>query len=144
MEAGAPSQEIGVTLAPDGGIFFDSNPNPELGDQYTVYRARLLDAGGLADLSSVKGLESENLQRQLVFTGDGRRVYFTSTRISPNGHIYTSTRLTPEAPWSPPTLVEELASDQTDLAGSVSPNGCRIYFASNRDTTFKIYVASKR
>lgn len=74
---------------------------------------------------------------QPMVTEDGLAMVFASTR--PNGlggyDLWISTRVSDSAAWSDPTPLAELNSAANEFAGWLSPDRCRIYFSSSRDTT---------
>ncbi len=86
--------------------------------------------------------------RAPVVSADQLRVYFASNRGLDAGgatsaqHIWTSTRATALDGWDPPSRVSEL-TNYTGEPGWISANDCRLYFSSNHNGTYEIYVASR-
>lgn len=62
---------------------------------------------------------------------DGLTIYFSSTRVGTKGgqDLYLATRPTAMAPFGTPVPIDELNTDAGEQAGSLSPDGCRIYFS---------------
>lgn len=85
-----------------------------------------------------------------VVSADGLAVYFSSRRAGGptpvSGeleNIYVATRGAVSQPWSAPRLVEEVNTGYRELVGWLSPDNCRLYFASNRVGSLDIYVAER-
>lgn len=67
-----------------------------------------------------------------TFTADLQELFFMSDRNgSPD--LWTSRRATTADPWGPPTIVAELNSLFSDTGPSISLDGLRIWFATDRD-----------
>jgi hypothetical protein len=76
--------------------------------------------------------DSNAIDEDPTLTGDLRELFFMSTRDG-DRDIWTSRRDTADAAWGPPVRVAELDSPASDWAPSVSLDGLRIWFASDRD-----------
>lgn len=71
---------------------------------------------------------------------------FTSLRPGGPGlaDIYHTTRTSSNKRFEPATLVPDVNSSATDGDAHLSPDGCRLYFASNRTGDFDLYLAVAR
>jgi hypothetical protein len=87
-----------------------------------------------------------------ALTADGLTVFWSTTRTdgtpTPKGanDIWTAHRTNLASPFTGLTNVAELNSNADDWVGSTSPDGCRIYFGSNRSGGaggYDIYVAER-
>ena len=69
-----------------------------------------------------------------ILTRDGLAVYFVSTRQGAGDQdIWTATRSSESATFATPTRVAGVNSASNDSPGSISSDGCRLYFSSDRD-----------
>lgn len=68
-----------------------------------------------------------------TFTADLLELFFMSTRAG-SRDIWTSRRASASDPWQAPTRVAELDSPDSDWGPSVSLDGLRIWFASDRSS----------
>jgi hypothetical protein len=83
-------------------------------------------------------------------TADGTTLYFASNRGHDGGYgrtdIYVARRMAADGPFGEPALVSEVnAAGSANRTSWVSPDGCRLYFASDRASpgSEDIYVAEK-
>lgn len=78
-----------------------------------------------------------------TFTGDLLELFFMSDRNgSPD--LWTSRRAAAGDPWGPPTVVAELNSLSSDSGPSISLDGLRIWFTTDRDLSFgRIWRSSR-
>jgi Tol biopolymer transport system component len=87
-----------------------------------------------------------NSQRPNV-SADGREIVFDSDRSGSLGvDIWYSYRATPHSDWAPPTRLENASINSafTEARASFSRDGRRLYFGSNRGSSFDIFVAERR
>jgi Tol biopolymer transport system component len=86
------------------------------------------------------------IEGYLVLTGDELTAYFKSTRPLGNqsGDIWTASRTSTSSPFSNLKKVDEL-NDATaeDVPNWITPDGCRIYFYSERGGVLHVYQATK-
>ena len=123
-----------------GALYFASDRGTGGED---IYRAAE-QAGGLASPLLVVELSSPAYDGFPVVSADELRIYFASSR-GDGGALqpYTATRATKTAQWSTPTLVGELAGFGQAIPAWISPDGCRLYFSSNENGDYDLYVAAK-
>ncbi len=110
-----------------------------------IYRAAE-QSGGFASPLLIPELESPGYDGFEVVALDELRIYFASNRgdAAAGFKIYTSTRSVTSQPWATPTLVTELATFGPNVITSwISPDGCRLYFSSDKSGNYDLYVASK-
>lgn len=121
------------------------------GGDYDLQRSVRVD-GGWSKPERVSELNSTANELHVVLTADRRTVYFTSARGRGGAllSIWTATRNQPGDTFGAPALVPDFAGFETGnlsaAPGWLSPDECRMYFATNRDNgvDFDIYVASRR
>ena len=107
-----------------------------------IYRASE-QSGGFASPLIIPELASPAADGYVVVQTDELHVWFSSTRGDAGFQMYEATRGTVNAPWSAPTVVAEFASFGQALPGWISPDGCRMYLASDKNGDFDLYVATK-
>jgi hypothetical protein len=86
-----------------------------------------------------------------VLSRDGRTLYFASNRAGlgqdTEGDIWVATRSEVTQPFDPVTNLAALNSSRREVPVALSPDGCTLYFASNRDTgndsDFRLYQATR-
>jgi Tol biopolymer transport system component len=129
-------------LTPDGSeVWWISDRSGSL----KIYRAT--EASGFATVIPVSELGSSKNEQHPILSDDRLTIYFASNRDDPDAlgdyDIYRATRSTLSDGFGAPTLVSELNSPAGDFPRWLSPDGCRLYFHSNRDGAFAIYVAAR-
>jgi Tol biopolymer transport system component len=117
--------------AANAELWFTSNRN----GRYDIFRAPRTP-GGFAPPELVTELSSEAHDWQPMITEDGLTILFASTREGGVGKadLYLAERSSQGASFGPPELLAELSSEATDYAGFLSPDRCRVYFSSGRNT----------
>jgi Tol biopolymer transport system component len=146
---GPPTAIPGVNSAFDEGDPYPSNDLTELWFSRTsatnvhIYRSRGSLGGGLSAPELVPELAGEAADEQdMALSADGLIMYFTSNR-SGSYAIWLTQRATKNDPFTPPTLVSELASGTVDAPNWLSPDNCRLYMWTGRDGSFDIYLAQR-
>jgi Tol biopolymer transport system component len=151
---GAPSQVAEVTsnandvqpfITADGQeLWFTSDRAGGLGG-YDIYRA-VKSGNAFGTPEAVPGLSSADDEILPVVSADKLTAYFASDRAGGMGgtDIWMSHRSTTADSFPAPTVVPELSSSAIDYPGWISPDNCRFYFASNRGTTYDVYVATRQ
>ena len=141
-----PGNEWSPSYVPAGGgmLFFSSS---RTGKQriYVSFRGPDGDWQAPQDVASLND-DLANSQRPNV-SADGREIVFDSDRSGSLGvDIWYSYRATPRSDWVPPIRLENesINSTGTEARASMSRNGKRLYFGSNRSGNFDIYVAERR
>jgi hypothetical protein len=120
------------------------------GDTFTRVARAPLDGGAPV---VVDGLQMPGFSDYApVLSADGRTLFFSSLR--PGGppkatedadDIFVTHRLSDgDAPFEVPALVAELSTPYRELAAWLSPDDCRLYFGSNRLSSFDIFVAERQ
>ncbi len=116
-----------------------------VGPYAQILRAPVMGSS-YGDASAVAELASEANDWLPVLSGDDSTIYFASTRDGGVGDydIWVASRASASVPFENLTPVRELNSPKLDAPGYLSPDGCRLYFHSNRGgATLDLYVASK-
>jgi Tol biopolymer transport system component len=141
-----PGHEWSPSYVPAGGgmLFFSSS---RTGKQRIYVSFRGPDGSWQApqDIANLND-DLANSQRPNV-SADGREIVFDSDRSGSRGvDIWYSYRATPHSEWAPPIRLENesINSTATEARASMSRNGKRLYFGSNRSGNFDIYVAERR
>lgn len=103
---------------------------------------------GYSTMTQVGGLASASLDSAPTLTADELTIYFTSDRAGTGTlggrDIWTATRASSTAPFANLRPVTELNTSGLDVPGSVSPDGCVLYFhraVSGRETD--LFMARK-
>jgi WD40-like Beta Propeller Repeat len=98
-----------------------------------LYRAAIAN-GSYGQPGAVHELDSPNDESTPVLSGDRLTIYFSSTRSGGVGgyDIWTADRPNLAAPFLPPENLNAQNSDTDDSPGWLSPDGCRLYFSSDR------------
>jgi hypothetical protein len=90
-------------------------------------------------------LDTTSQESNPYLTPDGLTVYFDSDRPGGAGgrDLYVATRPAVTAAFSAPTRISELATSSDERDAWLSPDGHRLYFSSNRNGNFDLYVAER-
>jgi Tol biopolymer transport system component len=98
----------------------------------------------------VAELNSQYDEGHAILSDDLLTVYFASTRIgvgtsdgSAAANILTAHRSTPTGTFTDLTLVSELNTDAAEIPSYLSPDGCTLYFDSDRGGRLHLWVAVK-
>jgi Tol biopolymer transport system component len=130
-------QELWFTSQRDGGV-----------GGRDIYRApkTATTFGPGTDVTEIESTAAEYLP---TLSYDGLTIYFASTRVATGTlgsfDIWTAHRSSLSAAFDAPVPAPELNSTTVDYPGWLSPDECRIYFASDRVVTggYDIYVAER-
>lgn len=129
----------GVTM-----LFFSRGPNI---NAHRIFMTTLQQDGTWAEATPVDELNAGPSDARPNVRKDGLEIVFDSTRGGPNPQIYSATRPTIFDPWSvPQPLPWPINSDDyQQTRASLSHDGTRLYFGSNRlgEGSFDIYVATR-
>jgi hypothetical protein len=115
-------------------LYFDSERPGGFGkaDIWVTMRATVSDPWGPpANLGTP--VNSEYNEAWLSITADGLILAFSSDRPGGLGgyDIWLTTRTTKDSPWGPPTnLGSPVNSTGAEFCGSISPDGCSLYFSN--------------
>lgn len=116
------------------------NPNPPTRDIWVA----TWSGSVFANPVHVVQLSSAGQDWMPLLSDDRLTLYFMSDRGGPGTKgafdIFTSHRATVNAPFPPPTLVDELNTAGEDGASWLSPDGCRLYF----NNLSGIFVATRQ
>lgn len=128
-------------------LYFVRSPAETGFDLYRVTRAA---DGGVGAPEALDTLNGNSLDSEPVLSPDRMSLYFYSNRPGSEavpGSIWVAHRDTPTGPFRTPVRLEELVVDGGYTSpGSVSVDGCRLYFYSdmNRPTTgVDLFVAER-
>jgi hypothetical protein len=143
----AQSLDLDPFLTADGQeLWFASTRSPNQGD-IDLWRATR-SGSGFSNPVAEQNLSSDMSDGIPVLSHDRLTIYFQSTRSgagTQGGYdVWRSRRSTVDDGFPAPTPVTELNSAATDWPGWLSPDGCRLYLASDRNGTFAIYLAERQ
>lgn len=153
---GAPSEVANVNSATVTGsdghpfvttdgqeLWFSSTRSGGLGAE-DIYRA-VWSGSNFANVMAITALSTNASDFLPTLSADKLTVYLTSDRPGGKGEfdIWTAHRSTTSDGFPAPTPVLELNSSAKDEVGWLSPDNCRIYFASSVSGTLDIYVATR-
>lgn len=95
--------------------------------------------GAAQDVGGIQGSASD---ADPSLSSDERILLFASTRPGVGaGDLWYARRATTSGPFDAPTLVPGLNTAFSDGDPALSPDGCRLYFASNRTGNYELFVA---
>ncbi|MBX3234333.1 MAG: PD40 domain-containing protein [Labilithrix sp.] len=150
---GAPApyrqnEDNGLKTSPfvtrDGSeLYFSQFESPEV---IHVYRSVRGEFNVYQPPERVNELASDDgSEGGIAMTDDGLRIYFASSRAGAEGanDVYTATRKDRASPWTNIERVPELSSPSSDRPGWLSPDGCRLYMGSERESGGGLFVATK-
>lgn len=128
---------------PRSQLWFASNRDTD-GGLFRIHRTDLGPDGSTGDAVRVDlGASPTELEQTPVVSADGLTLYFLSARSGRDFDIWVATRSSPGAAWGTAVEVSEVNTMFDEAPSWVSPDGCRLYFSSNRVGTFDIYVAER-
>jgi hypothetical protein len=143
-----PATELHPFYRADGGELWFVSDRADAG--LRIYSAKLdADGGAFGPAKMIDELVPGANVAQPALTEDGLRIVFASQLDEDSDwDLWTAQRDTTSAPFSPPTPLEEENTPGDEFAGWLSPDGCRVYFSSDRDTDAaapvqRIWVASR-
>ena len=144
---GTQDADVDPFLTADGQeLWFASTRSPGQGN-IDLWRATRSGAG-FANPVPEPNLSSSTSDGIPVLSHDRLTIYFQSSRTATGTlgdfDIWRSRRSTLHDGFPVPTPVMELNSTAADWPGWLSPDGCRLYLASNRTGMFAIYLAERQ
>lgn len=134
--------ERGTYVMPDGHALYFSRQSP---GAEAIYRAAL-GATGFGAPVPVQGLGAVGAAGIPVVSADERTIFFVSNNGGTDTDIWAATRASATSAFSAPARIAELSTaGHTEEPGWISPDGCVLYFASDRagGTAFDLYFARR-
>jgi WD40 repeat protein len=128
-------------------LYFATNRDGGSGG-FDIWRAAFV-AGVPTAPAVLGGVNSDVGDFQPVLSADGLVLYFASSRAAlparGNRDIWMATRSSPVDPFGAPTNVEELNTTAGEAPVWLSPDGCALYFSSDRPggVGLDLYVARR-
>lgn len=124
-----------------GELWFVSNRN----GNYDIFVAKK-NGGSFDSPTTVPELNSGKDDYQPQPSEDGLTILLSSTRDGGKGKadLWIAKRTSTTVPFGAPTPLDTVNSSDTDQAGWISPDGCRLYFSSTRgvgDGHDRLYIA---
>lgn len=145
---GGPNSD-GWTMGPSyfdagghGSLYFSSGPDTGHGH---IYASQQRPDGSFGPGTPVAELNSDAADLRPNVSKDGREVVFDSTRSGGSGQfdVYTATRASVDEPWSAPVNAgPNVNSVGNEHRASLSRDGKRLYFGSDRSGDSDIYVST--
>jgi Tol biopolymer transport system component len=136
-------------LSNDGlELYFASNRKGGFGkaDMYVVKRAsRKQPWGSATNLGQL--LNTQAFEAFPTPSADGKLLYFnrSTTFDSQDSDIWVATRTSPAEKWSTPQrLPSKINSQRAEFSPSISSDGKKLYFASERSGSIEVYVSTRQ
>ncbi|MBX3197562.1 MAG: PD40 domain-containing protein [Labilithrix sp.] len=144
VEVNSNASESFPGLTPDAAEMWLSI-QPLSSAQRHLFRSVRDQIGGYGPAVAVSELASARSEAGVAFSADGLTIFFGSERDGGKGDsdIWTASRATVTASFGPATPVAELNTASGEYPGWVSPDGCRLYFASERQGDGDLFVATR-
>jgi hypothetical protein len=106
------------------------------------------ELGPWSEPTRVVELSSSDSDDDPSLTADQLEIYFDSGRFTTGGaggDVWVATRTSTSEPFGPPVVIDPFVSGFDDTTGDLSPDGLRIYVASNRVSTADrdVFVSSR-
>lgn len=140
--------DFSLRLSNDGkALYFASNRKGGFGtgDMYVATRASLEAPWTLAE-NLGSPLNTEAFEAFPSPSTDGLTLFFnrSTTFDSQDSDIWVSTRAHADDHWSPPERVSgAINSERAEFSPALSPDGNRLYFASERGGSIELWVATR-
>jgi WD40-like Beta Propeller Repeat len=142
MSNGADDQHPYYRATGGGELWFSSTR----GGQWDLYVAKKSGVGFAAP-TRIDELHTSAASRQPMITEDGLTLLFASERVGGLGmrDLWIARRPSVTTPFAAPEAVAAVNSPADEFAGWLSPDGCRIYFSSDREVAkvHRLYVAAR-
>ena len=136
---GTGAAQLDPSPTPDGQVLYFVGGTGPFQDH--IYRALASNAFGSP--SEVSELATATGEGSAVPTADDQGLYYAKFVGGANFDIWLATRPTPSGAYTNMAAVAGINSNGNDQPSWVSPDGCRIYFFSDRDGAYQLYSASK-
>jgi WD40 repeat protein len=109
-----------------------------------IYMSERQPDGPWGPATRVEELNSAAQDARPNVSDDGLEIVFDSTRQGANPDIWTARRTSLSKPWSTPVrLGTNVNSEASETRASLSRDGRRLYFGSNRNGTSDIFVSMR-
>lgn len=141
----AGTDERDPSLTTDGKrLLFTRNASGGTSD---IFIATTLDQKSIMNVAPIAELNGGSNDRDPVLTQEGLEIFFASDRLAGAGkmRIFHATRKSTSTPFGTPTPLPELAGTlQYEAPTWTSPDGCVLYFSSDRaGTSIDVYRAAR-
>jgi len=126
-------------------LYFTSNRAGGLGG-YDIHVSTLGTNGSFGTPQLIGGIvNSADSEVAPVPSRDGLTLYFAASHGATNYDIYVARRTTVTGTFNTVTLISELNSNAIDFPLELSPDGCTLYFGSDRTTqgNYDLYVTRR-
>jgi Tol biopolymer transport system component len=140
--------DFSVRLSNDGkALYYASNRSGGFGagDLYVATRASAGAPWSRAD-NLGSPLNTDAFEAFPTPSADGLTLFFnrSTTFDSQDSDIWVSTRARADEPWSMPhRVLGAINSERAEFSPALSPDGNRLYFASERDGGVELWVATR-
>jgi Tol biopolymer transport system component len=107
------------------------------------------EADGFADAVPLDTINTIRPEEVPTPSADGLAVYYVRRDLASDPEqkgldIWVATRLDTTADFGNPRRIQELSKPGSDAPSWISPDNCRLYFASDREGDPDLFVASRR
>ncbi|MGN6109543.1 MAG: TolB family protein [Kofleriaceae bacterium] len=132
------SDQYDPELSSDGLRLYFSGGSP----QRIVVAERASRDAAFGAAQDVGGIQGGSSDADPSLSSDERILVFASNRPGVGaGDLWYARRATTSGPFEAPILVPGLNTTSSDGDPALSPDGCRLYFASNRTGNYELFVA---
>lgn len=145
--ADATKDDVTPFVTADGSeVWFTSNRLPTTGNGDIWHATRT----GTGFTQPVRATSVNSAANELApaLSADRLTIYFASARTGAGTQggldVWTATRPTVDADFSPPVLVDELNTPDDDRATWLSPDNCRIYGSTGGNGSFNVFMATRQ
>jgi len=147
----AGTSESSPYLHPSGrSLYFVSLGRPGPGNQ-DIYVARIDALGLVSEVVEVSAVNTPDAENFPVISLDERTLYFARNQdVGSARDVWLARRESSTGAFAAPTRVAELDTEADEIPAWVSDDGCRLYFASNRNPSdagtaadYRLWVAER-
>jgi Tol biopolymer transport system component len=140
--ASTTTEEFHSYVRPDGKVLYYAAALAT--GNFDLYEASVT-ASGVGSPKPLTTLNTADAEAYPVISADGLTIFFDRTN-SHDGDIWVAHRATVDAVFAAPTPVAELNGASTETPTWLSPDGCSLYFGSDRSgpgSSTDIWVATR-
>jgi Tol biopolymer transport system component len=140
------SSENDAFLTPDGtALLFQSLRASETTDLFVSVKV----GSTFGAATPIAELNSSGSDQSPILSRDRLTIYYSSSRTDIPGFkgivdVFVASRTTAEGTFGTPRVVPELNTEYRERPNWLSPDGCRLYFQSDRAGQYDIYVAERQ
>lgn len=145
--ADVTKDDVTPFVTADGNeVWFASNRLPSTGNADVWHATRT--GTGFTQPVRATSINSTANEFTPALSADRLTIYLASARTGAGTQggldVWTATRLTVDADFSAPVLVNELNTPEDDRATWISPDNCRIYGSTGGNGSFNVFMATRQ